>query len=1754
MLTKNEITALSLSPTKKDFVQIWNELLEIAGKLSERWDPTSTNESDPGIVILKALTGIADKLNYNIDKNILEAFMPTAAQEDSMRKLCDMLGYNVKYYRSAETTVTVKYYNNDPSEDETTAINGGLLIPKFTVITNSDKDVSYFTTNQVDAFISSTTPLIKLPCMEGQIVKCESISDNNVITVSQISENRRFYLPEAQIAENGIFIYNVFSSGDVLADGTPWERVDNLNIQARGSRVFKFGYDSYEGRPYIELPGDYSELMNDGLFIYYARTSGANGNISHKTLTQMELPSTWEGVAAESFSVENPFPATSGANIETIQQAYNNFKKTVGTFETLVTCRDYMNKIYSLVNEETSKPLVSNVLVTDIRNDLNRSITICSCNDAGIFYKEAPLKTVVEKTFKEKGTNNQFVVEYEEPAINHFDLVFYPFKSYSQIKGNVRDIQDVYDSSFKYDPKSFINVKNAIESLNVKTIAHNILSPRENDIVCINNYFRLNAIIGTNAKITTEEGTILIETIKIALANAFNLRELDFSEEIPFESLMDVIKAADPRINVVSLNEPALYTTFSVFEGTDFFGTPTITEYAVASDWLTIEEADKSGRFDMTRNAAGNFIGNFNSRRAKEIYNRLAVRNILAGRVPLFKYNNTFKTSFHDGAYRVSEPLLESDVPQAVLSLMGKPNKTNPGVIYTKDNTVYSGQYKEVPIESKDVPSEIINRIKPSAQATRVEYVVDNTTTYIGEYDTESEKETYLKANTTYTKSEVPSTYSKNIITSNLSEEDRETVGDEIEGDYNITGITTKCKISTNDKTPYTSISDVTLSNGEFIRFRAPNFVTTKTYPAYVNYHLALNVERLSDARTAKASTLFDLLNDRKSMPNGHWTKLFDGDELGAAGKELSAAKQTFTLSQEITYSNGKVLTNATTSGINKAPERILQESGCVLLLNEGIPTITGPTSIVENDFKIPFTSYFIVSKDDFTQITDYVDGILQEKMKSGTLPEETWTISYTFQYIPFETGTLTKWENFVKEYFTNSEEENENVLWRVYGNSYSPGRYILNNGAKLLPFTSEYFTSLDTNNEFYSRLHGIYVAEDLGADVKANYIDNNEEYMLRSGEYLYIEYTPSSTNEDGTTQQQESVREVYKEGDIIKPSGFEDKLIDSDVYKSSHSAVKSIWFDTDAGPKNVALFSLGANEQIAIREKSQVSLTSDLFANSSTINIYKNFNNCEPLEGLAKFENGKRVNSSYTLKDGEYIFYTDKNKTELAYFTSGTEVTLLGATKLPKFDIIDLAEIFDSGLQDIPWYPISLNGDNAINFQEYQYVSIGPNDTLKDLTLVGSKKAYLDNEWQYCDNIAYCTAGSNEITRLPKINLSNSAEKGCGWEARSVLELNMSPNTAQKLRTTDKIETSIELQRVDAVTGEPYNPSTGDLYNPLLITATDENHPLALKANLACQSSTGDIKIADLYTNTDNLKSFEFKVLSEEAPVVIKTLPNRLATYEGEEVDDHIHKSQVNAFTLAGQGELWSQAAFTTLTPVRTSLIEYDRALKLPVNLLPDSYGIFSIYLDYSFAAAKAEAETWIELLPGSSEDTITLLNVPADKVELEAPPAGQEGRMGYKLMLKPGLNCVRVNTTCDLYIKTDQNADGILYFDELRLIATEKIDDDNRTQGLNLDQLGYFELYNENTSHSSTDICELEEQLLDEIRTIDIDRSFYYNIPVEANVAIDFNESDSTLNTLMNPAVNYDINNVNNNFVVSKLDINYLTKGIQIARSSRI
>lgn len=1743
MLTNNEINTLSLSPTKKDFVQIWNELLDVASKLSERWDPASTNESDPGIVILKALTGIADKLNYNIDKNTLEAFMPTAAQDDSMRKLCDMLGYNVKYYRSAETEVTIRYHNADPTAEESAALAGGLAIPKFTVISNGDQDISYFTVNQTPIYITTESPVRKLKCMEGQIVKCEGLHDNDVITPNQITETNRFYLPETMVAENGIFIYNAFNSelfgNKIVEEGTMWDKVDNLNIYPHGSKIYKFGFDSYEQRPYIEFPDDYSSLFNEGIFIYYTRTSGANGNISARTLTQLELPTgnEWSNVAAESFSVENMFAATSGADVETIKQAYNGFKKTVGTFETLVTCRDYMNKIY-LMMDDYNRPCVSNALVTDIRNDLNRSITICSCDDSGIFYKETARSVpteypvnldtisginitvatnrpifhnnawhltneygmelhkeyfitavdnndldindfneeltgelsvstdgywlITQETAEGTGIFNTFTTNLpafassdavlsstvtttvQEPAIDHFELVLYPFKSYNQLKSNsLTDVKAGYDASFKYTDANFDYIVGKIEDdTKIKTIAHSFISPNAGDIVSINNYYKLNATVATTTKLTEDACDLLIENIKVALANSFNMRELDFGEEIPFDSIIDVIEKADSKIKLVSLNEPALYTTYSVYEGKDSSNLPIIKEYAVASKWLTEAEAEDTGRFNI-----GTPDCTFNTNKAKEYYNKLAVRNILAGRVPLFKYSKTFNTSFTESTYQVTTVLTDTD--EKPEELVNGISSENPFIMMVKDDCIYTGRWNDGNVE--------------------------------------------------YTKTSAPETEQINYENSILTE---------VNGSP-ITDIETHCTVypaedlggapGTEDAS---TINDVKLQKGEFIKFRAPNYTTIKTYPAYVNYHLALNKELLSAAETAKAFTLLELLDkDRlKWTPETTvgWQKaldFFSGSTVitplrqSISKYSLAVENEADTCSNHPTGGNHeddgtgkcKHCDKQIKSSIQKGPITIdvesssgnntglaalytaIEKSGCIKLLNfkpiltwtdefgDTIPGAGGPDLPIELNINNPF----ITSSEDLEAITNAITNKLNELVSmtkedgsTPVLPTECgWTLTFNFEYMPFTAGTLSMWEAFAKSgtakdlFGFSPVLENGIVFWRAYGEGYNIGKYIIKEDyAKLRKFTSSYFGNLPQS----SYLSGIYVVENLGKDQVAAVVENDEEYELKTGEYLYIEYTPATSTDDGTTQTLDAVTEVHGQGTVIRPKGFEVGLMDSSVYASlGNSSFKTVTFETAYAPTTqIDMFRFSANEQVEIREPAKVSLTKNAFKGSSGIYYYKNFKNKElEYPGLL---GGER---SYILQDGEYIFYTDSQQVEYAYYTTGTKVTISGRAALKRCEEKDLSDILENGPQEIPWQYLALTDSDSLTFQEYKYITLGEGDTLKSLTMCGSD-GYLSGEWQYCDNVKYSTASSSpdEELKLPPVDTSGSGNLGCGWEACSTLELDVSKNTTQTLRNDGKVLTSITISNKAA--------GDGDVTNTANIVP-EPGTTISFKTNLLCQSGNSKINIEDVYLNKDKEEGFELKLFTKSAPKLIQTALGKTIPYEVDTFESITNWQESDSIQEKDALDLWRSVDLLKLRPttdVTTSVPVCDNAILLQSDILSNTYGIFSIYIDYH----GTERETWIELLPGTDPSAVTLFHLEELENSFRIAPS-TDVNTPTRIYLNKGINCVRVNKTTPLFIKTAAESSGVLYFDDIRLVSFDS-SENLSTYGLNLDQLGYF------------------------------------------------------------------------------------------------
>ena len=60
IINKNQ----DISYTNLDFSSIYTEVIELAKQLSYRWDPSISDESDPGVVLLKLSALIADKMNF----------------------------------------------------------------------------------------------------------------------------------------------------------------------------------------------------------------------------------------------------------------------------------------------------------------------------------------------------------------------------------------------------------------------------------------------------------------------------------------------------------------------------------------------------------------------------------------------------------------------------------------------------------------------------------------------------------------------------------------------------------------------------------------------------------------------------------------------------------------------------------------------------------------------------------------------------------------------------------------------------------------------------------------------------------------------------------------------------------------------------------------------------------------------------------------------------------------------------------------------------------------------------------------------------------------------------------------------------------------------------------------------------------------------------------------------------------------------------------------------------------------------------------------------------------------------------------------------------------------------------------------------------------------------------------------------------------------------------------------------------------
>lgn len=428
-----------ISYTNLDFSAIYTEVLDLIKQLTYRWDPSISDESDPGVILVKLSALIADKCNYNIDKNILETFPLSVTQEGNARQLYDQLGYYMDWYESASVPVSISWIGS------TTDTSISYIIPKFTPITDSESAHIYsiIGTEGAEGVVVSNTILstdgkaVNVVAMEGTAVQYQ-FENEKIITAQMVDPlSRRLYFPHSFVSQNGVFIKNTNQE-----NYSSWKRVNNLYENSYDELRYIFGYDSNTDTCYLEFPDNYAELFGSGIEITYLVIPQETANIPAQSLNQFLAPISVggdvEGIVLDSSNVKiTNFASASGhKDVEGIDEAYINYKRTVGTFKTLITLRDYLNYIRS-----QELDICSNAFVCDRTNDIQCTYKIIS--------KSHDLDTLIVKVEQiVDNTNIESTFDYK--FIKSTDTSVDSGKTYYVIHDN--DLSEA-DTSGVHNPK-----------------------------------------------------------------------------------------------------------------------------------------------------------------------------------------------------------------------------------------------------------------------------------------------------------------------------------------------------------------------------------------------------------------------------------------------------------------------------------------------------------------------------------------------------------------------------------------------------------------------------------------------------------------------------------------------------------------------------------------------------------------------------------------------------------------------------------------------------------------------------------------------------------------------------------------------------------------------------------------------------------------------------------------------------------------------------------------------------------------------------------------------------------------------------------------------------------------------------------------------------------------------------------------------------------------------------------------------------
>ena len=252
-----------ISYTGKDLELIRSELISQIPSLTNKW--TDFNASDVGIALVELIAATADMLNYYIDEQFLECFLPTAIEKKNIKAITSLIGYKMRPIISA--TSTVKFSLRFPATVKFT-------IPRGTVLSSVPilEKIFFFTTNEdITLYVGDS---------EKSVGVTEGLKKVYELKVSNIT-GYRYLLPDKNI--------DPFSFS-LAIDEIFWTLVEDVFLTQETGRYYHYETDKDDNYYLVFDPHwlDYVDSEDSSVDLTYNISSGSAVSLGQNVIDGIE--------------------------------------------------------------------------------------------------------------------------------------------------------------------------------------------------------------------------------------------------------------------------------------------------------------------------------------------------------------------------------------------------------------------------------------------------------------------------------------------------------------------------------------------------------------------------------------------------------------------------------------------------------------------------------------------------------------------------------------------------------------------------------------------------------------------------------------------------------------------------------------------------------------------------------------------------------------------------------------------------------------------------------------------------------------------------------------------------------------------------------------------------------------------------------------------------------------------------------------------------------------------------------------------------------------------------------------------------------------------------------------------------------------------------------------------------------------------------------------------------------------------------